>query len=1158
MKDRFAAVRRMLTHEAKQLMTPAEHPETPPSPTGIQTPSPLAASSEAHSIALKPLSKPPAMDPVRLLRLCRGIDALLVATVLLFAFVLASFPATNPDFFRQIAGGRLIASGEYPFGVDPFVYTSEGYFVHHSWLFDLLMFALYQLPSIGGIVVVVFKAAVIVLLAEVMLRTGRHAGQSLWIPTVCVALALLALSPRSFLNSTCLSYLFLAATLWLLTAARPGGKRWWWLLPPLFALWVNCDAWFILGPLTVGLYLAGELVQRGLSGEGADSDEPNATETRKLGFVLVVGVAACLLNPHHFHALELPIEFGFAPAGNAIEADPQFRPLFLSPLRKEYYANDIGWSAAGLAYWPLLFVGLISFSMVFGRAPWWRLLIWMGFALLSLYNARAIPFFAVVAGPITALNWLDYAAHPFGEAPILTKVRRNWSLGGRALTLFCGLLLLLVSVPGWLQARSQESRQLGWGVRVDPSLEDMAKTIHKWRVEGELPDEPGWFNTHYEIADYLAWFAPGERVFLDRNMPYFPKAAEDYLSLRQPFEELAGAQGDGSKAEESIRRILRRHGVRYWIFENRILRKSEYVARALLLNRTKEWVLVGWEGRIALFAWRDPTPAEPKWEDPAKTLAIDLQTAAFGPDATPAPASGPDPNPVPHAWWEAFWHPLPRRSADREAVLVDSLLHRTIEEQRRMKQIEKSSRTWQAAVAAGALIPSLPSGPLPHNVLPLDWSWTYHELFPPGAVQPARSIRELEATAMDAWRFYTNEQRLDPPASLYLGIRAARRAVVVNPEDGQSYFQMGVAYKRLREQRLESVFPDAVPFLAGIRLPQTTAALQKSLLLDPDIETESEANLLLSEEFAQLRYLDAAAHHLRRAMNARAKLGPPPNVSSTQFEQYLEKITAELTRREAELETLRNRYTVNAASKTGLEKVKIALDLNLTETAFEALNQVAQENLTRFTPAEKLIVRRATIVALNLGRIDRAIELLPDLQAEGGLPQLLDDLDLYVRLAAARGNYEEADRLLEKALPHIWPAPAEFSYRLNPSLLVADHIGRVCLSGAMTWNKLEPWMFLRKRWQLDAINHALDAAQRSAQWHLMRGWLALEAGNNRDARRHFQTARETIVPAQNWIPTVNKLDVFLIPQMEIPEMQKKRLTQALLYDLSKRYLEWIK
>jgi tetratricopeptide (TPR) repeat protein len=1161
LKDRFAAVCRTLTHEAKPRMTPNEHPDTPPSPTGIQKPSSVTASPEAPAISLAPLPQPAAMDPGKWLGLCRGLDAALVAVVLLFAFLLACFPVTNPDFFRSLASGRLIAQGNYPFGVDPFVYTSEGYFVNHSWLFDLLMYVLYQLPSIGGMAVVVFKAAAIVVLAEVMLRTGRRIGQSLWIPAVFTALALLVLSPRLYLKSACISYLFLGLTLWLLTAERPGGKRWWWLLPPLFALWVNCDAWFVLGPLAVGLYLAGEVIQRMLAGEAEEAndgtDAANATQTRKLGLVLLVGVAACLLSPHHYHALKLPIEFGLVPAGDAIEADPQFRTLFLSPLRKEYYAINLGWSAAGLAYWPLLLAGLISFALVFGRAPWQRLLVWMGFALLSLYNMRAIPFFAVVAGPITALNWLDYATHSFGDRPHRSIAWRNWSLGGRALTLLFGLLLLFAAVPGWLQAQPHEFHQVGWGVRVDPSLEDMAKMIRTWREQGKLEDDPHWFNTHYEIAYYLAWYAPGERVFLDQEIPYFPEAANDYLSLRQPFEELAGSQDGSSKSLDKIYDVLRKHGVRYWIFDNRIRRKSDLVARALLVTNSKDWALVDWKGRMAVFAWRDPKSSQGDAKNP-KLKPIDLQVAAFGPNAEPAPERGPDPTPRPHPWHEVLWHPLPRQSADREKLLLDSFLFQTIEEQTRMKQIEKSSRAWQAAVAAGALAPSLPGLPLPPNVLPLDWSWTYHELFPPGALRAAREFRKGEEGAMEVWRLYTMSQPLEPPATLYMAVRAARRAVLVNPEDSQSYFHLAVTYKRLREQRLESVLPKAAPILTEIRRVQTTTALQKALALEPDTDTEAEANLMLFEEFAQLQYLDAAARHLRQAMNARTKLGPPPNVSPTQFEQYLENMSKELTRRETELESRQNRYVVNAATKTGMEKVKIALDLNLTDTAFEALNQVAQEGIKEFTPVEKMIVRQATLVALNLGRLERAQELLPELPDQESLPPTIEDLDLYLRLAVARGDYEKADKLLEKALTHIWPAPRELSNQLNPSLAVAESISRVCLNGAMTWSNLDPWPFMKRRWRLDAVNHGLDAAHRNALWSLIRGWLALEAGHNKAARQQFEKVREIIVPDQNWIPEVNDLNAWLIPQVEIPEMQKKRIIQAHLYDLSTRYMDWLK
>ncbi len=110
-------------------MAPSEHPQTPPfnaetpATTGIQTPPDSGASTGTPSIPLSPLPRPPAMDPAKFLRLRGWLDALLVALVLLFAFLVALFPVVNTDFFRQLATGRLILQGGYQFGVDPFVYT---------------------------------------------------------------------------------------------------------------------------------------------------------------------------------------------------------------------------------------------------------------------------------------------------------------------------------------------------------------------------------------------------------------------------------------------------------------------------------------------------------------------------------------------------------------------------------------------------------------------------------------------------------------------------------------------------------------------------------------------------------------------------------------------------------------------------------------------------------------------------------------------------------------------------------------------------------------------------------------------------------------------------------------------------------------------------
>src|SRR5205823_6264794 len=138
----------------------------------------------------------------------------------------------------------------------------------------------------------------------------RRPGQSLWIPATCTTLALLALSPRLLLQPTCISFLFLGLTLYLLLEWRnlrdghsqdKAGllqRRWPVFLVILFAAWANLDPWFFLGPVTVGLYLLGEILQHNLAPVRTGPEAPAPGELRSLGLVLAAGVGACLLNPY--------------------------------------------------------------------------------------------------------------------------------------------------------------------------------------------------------------------------------------------------------------------------------------------------------------------------------------------------------------------------------------------------------------------------------------------------------------------------------------------------------------------------------------------------------------------------------------------------------------------------------------------------------------------------------------------------------------------------------------------------------------------------------------------------------------------------------------------------------------------------------------------
>ncbi|MGH7170375.1 MAG: hypothetical protein ACRELG_08880, partial [Gemmataceae bacterium] len=532
---------------------------------------------------------------------------------------------------------------------------------------------------------------------------------------------------------------------------------------------------------------------------------------------------------------------------------------------------------------------------------------------------------------------------------------------------------------------------------------------------------------------------------------------------------------------------------------------------------------------------------------------------------------GPEPA-APSSWWElcwdVWWRPIPPRSIDRETVLLHDFRF-PIQERRRRFQKYLQSHAWQASVAASAIAGSLTHGPVPNSLLALSWSSTYHDLFPPGALQPARRPRASEQEAIRAWLLYMNSQPIEPPTSLYLGIRAARRALVVDPEDGPTYLMLGRAYQRLRDQPQEGALRTSAPrmLLLAIRRTQMIAAFHNCLRLQPNLESAAQAHEALFAVYApppmgQLGYLDAAVHHLREALDKRTAAGPPPGVSATPYNQKLDRMSAELVKQEAELDRQRNRYDLRTVSKSGLEKVKVALELGLMETALATLEEAAEEEIV--TRAVMPLLKQVTGVALDLGRLDRARELLlPDPESMAGQPVRPDYLALHVRLAAARGDYADADRLLADALRHAWKPPVGQMTQLDLVRMTAETIGHVLLTGSQLRTiAIAPRFparspFWVRRWGLEAVANGLNAALEQADYHLVRGWLALEAGHCIEARKHFEIVRDITVPGKNWIPEVNRVNAWRSPEREIQTFQQLGRQHNFLHDLSERYLNWL-
>jgi hypothetical protein len=1068
----------------------------------------------------KPAPRP--FSPERFAARLRRFDGVLAVVVVALAFVLASFPAYNSDFLLHLASGRLIAHGEYPFGSDPFSYTAEEVswvnnltgehvvWVNHSWLFDLIVYGLYTaIPSIGGAVVVVVKAVLIALLAIVLLQASRRPGDRLWLASACTLLALVVLSPRLYLQPVCVSYLFLGVTFWLLDRPFQGrSPRSWWWLPPLFLLWVNLDQWFLLGPLTVGLYLVGALLERQLA-RPASLGPARSVPVGRLALVLLAGLAACLVNPFHLHAFTLPGQLGFSEAAESLQDVNYFRSLFISPFGFQdlYFNPRHGLSPAGMSYFPLLLLGILSFVLTWESLSLRRLLLWTALALLSAWHARAIPFFAVVAGPISALNFADFASRRFGSAMVTEGGWRRWSISGRALTVFLGLILVAVSVPGLLQAQPYQLRRFGWRVEIDTGLQHAAEQLADWDRKGWLPDNWHYFNIMPDILPYIAWFgdsSPRLRGFIDHRIALYPRAASEYVAF--------------GRNDPSWREAMQRRQVRLLIFhETNLFRSRPTQLLALGFFRDSQQLKTLFiEGGTVIFGWDYPENRT-QGASPFARLQLDSDQLAFGPGAAPAPSSPPEPT---ISWWQLLFPPDGPKSVDARSAMMYLFHYNGLTGAYR----ERHLLEWQGqALHNLAACASLSANPA-QLAMPMGMHLAALGLVgDPTALEGRGDPRSFTRVNHEMSQAILSTRDSGPTGSLYLGVRAARRALAAG-EDAETYQLLGQLYWDLSKQPRErrqggELFP-----LALVRRTQTLAPLVRAVQLDPDLEV---AHDLLHRAYSDMGFLDLFVHHYAEWVRITESKGPSLGETRQGFEERLARSQAQLKQMQRVLQERTDEYTVRASTSAPLEQVALAMarpnpktpkEFGLAEKIVEAVRRMKEPDLVGQQgrpPGLRILIE----LLFNLGRLeDVRVVLKPEcreflgIDPEVGLPAY--EWFQY-RLAVASGQVDKARAALRElrvaaARPHQIAAP----FRVCQLLLLeaSQSQGRVLAIDLV--NKLST----KDKLHGEAVNHCREWKRVEAELDVLGGWLFLDTGQLEEARELFHRALEVNQHPERWVP----------------------------------------
>jgi hypothetical protein len=955
-----------------------------PADTGVSTqttpPAPLV-------VAPKPPASPKFVGRLRIL------DVVLAVLLLAFAFQVACFRASNSDVYLHLAAGRAVAEGKL-LAPEPFTFTTDEVWVNHSWLPDFVAYHLYRIDRHGALLVAL-KALCVAVLAGFMLHTASQKGRLLLIPVLCVLLAVLTLSARVFLQSAVLSFLLLGVTLWLLERARGGHKLALWLLPVVCLLWVNLDAWFLLGPLTVGLYLLGELLQR-VAGE--EKETPGLSPVL-LGVAFAACVATCVINPFHVRAFTLPAALQFTETASTLGKDRQFRHFFLAPWENDYFHPRIGLSAAGLAYFALLLAGLASFAMTAPRWRWWRVLVWLAFAALSLFSAVAIPFFAVVAGPITALNFLDGASRLFGAEVKGDLNSRQMAVVSRLLSAVAAVALIVLCVPGWLQNEPHSYREFGLGIHTDEGLRGTAEQVAQWRKDGVIADDARFFNLSPDAAAYFAWYCPGQKTFLDHRIVPFPAdVAADYRTARQTLQgELLPKEDDKQRREPPPwRGVFAKKGrkIDFVVFHTRDVLGSAPTLQRLYSN-PREFAPCHVDGAASVFAWRDPADRTPAPIDPRLTVLFD-RLAFDGADV--APGKAPPPRTTKPWYDELFPHGQPDTRERDAAVQYRERFDGLYGLYRQQVNVDVIACLLASQTGAAA---SGPQTLLVTKVME-------------GVVGEVVTRRTALGIDRDA----------GPPDSLYLAVRAARRSLHNNRDDALAYRTLAEAYVRFRALTREGLRASGSPAFVQVRQAQVVAALREALACEPNPDVARGLHLQLADAFESLRFLDLQAKHLAEYLKLLKGTAALPGASAKQHKERIEEAEKRLNKLETELKTNRNVYAINSSNKKLLRvgetpgQVEIALKNGLAETALDLLTE-NQKDVDRYG------AHAALNLVLMLGRLDLAWQVLGEdaetrAKNKRGLGVSEIGMPAYewysFQAAAAGGDYDLAFEHLNEAI----------------------------------------------------------------------------------------------------------------------------------------------
>lgn len=391
---------------------------------------------------------------------------------------------------------RVPTQDPYSFHTPPLKWTA------HEWLSEIIMAVIFR--SLGLTGVVLFFAAMLALTHWLLYRSLRARSVAL---LLCVLVTLLASATSSshwLARPHVFSLLF--TVLWYDCLDRfqyRDDSRVIYYMPWLMLLWVNLHGGFIIAPILVGIYCAGNL----LSEFGGNPSERHEYHRKaiKLLVLLLALLGVCLINPYGVNLLWFPFR---------LTLDRFLMDRILEFLPPNFHG------ALPFKYMFLAMIGALALSRSALNVIETTLVLLLSY--MALYSARYIPLFAIIISPILLKTGTSALKRlPDSLWRIYQKREQNLAAIDRGLKgyLWPAVVVILISA-------------LALGGAVKFQFDNKTFPVAAVEFLKREPVAGNMFNND-QFGDYLIFAAwPNYRVFIDgRSDMYGDRFVSSYFTI---------------------------------------------------------------------------------------------------------------------------------------------------------------------------------------------------------------------------------------------------------------------------------------------------------------------------------------------------------------------------------------------------------------------------------------------------------------------------------------------------------------------------------------------------------------------------------------------------------------------------------------------------